>query len=62
MKFTEHNVTAMLAELYAVHQYAHEFILVRELAASHKLEQMCRVPMLKNKKPGREKMVSIEMR
>ena len=46
MKFTEHDVTAMLVELYAVHQYAHEFILVRELAASHKLEQMCRVPML----------------
>ena len=59
MKFTEYGVTAMLAELYAVHQHVHELILVRELAAPHKLEQMCRVRMLK-KKSGREKMISIE--
>ena len=39
MEFTEHNLTAMLAELAAVR----ELILVTKLATSHKLEQIRRL-------------------
>ena len=39
---TERNVNAVLADLAAVRERVHELIRVRELAASHKLEQMIR--------------------
>ena len=48
MKFTEHDVTAMLAQLVAVCKRFHKLILVRSLlAASHKLEQIFRVRVRK---------------
>ena len=43
MKLTKYDVPAMLAELAAVCECAHKLILVRELATSHKLEQMLSV-------------------
>ena len=48
IKFTEHDVTAMRAELAAVHERAHKLIRVREVAACHKLEQMRRVQPLES--------------
>ena len=40
------DVHAMLADLAAVRERAHTLILVRELAASHKLEKKLHIRML----------------
>ena len=40
MAFTEQEVAAMHAELAAIRERIHKLILTREVAASHRLEQM----------------------
>ena len=62
MTFIELSVITMLADLAAVREHVHKRILIRELAASHKLEQMPRVRMLENKQFGREKVFLVGMR
>ena len=43
MKFITHDVTDMQAELAVVRERVHKLVLIREFAASHKLEQILRV-------------------
>ena len=47
MNFTEHNLIAMHAELAAFCEPMHKLILVREIAASHRLDQMHHLRLLK---------------
>ena len=46
MTFPERDVRLMMEDLAATHWRGHELIRVRELAPSHKIEQMRRVRML----------------
>ena len=46
MTFTERGVRKMIAELAAIRWRVRELIRVKELASSHRLEQMRRVRML----------------
>ena len=40
MIFTKQKVTAMRTELAAIHEYMHKHFLIRETAASHRLEKI----------------------
>ena len=46
IKFTEHDVTTMHAKLAAAREPVLKLIRIRELAACHKLEQMCHLRLL----------------
>ena len=62
MAFTEHEVIVMHAELAAISERAHKLILVRKIAAFHRLEQMHHIRILEKLAVWRERKVLMGVR